>query len=91
MNLHKSKPTMGGHWYIFCLHSLFYLLILGNNIKWNGTAYVSIEDKSRQWFGATVQSSGVNGVIVVSGRSHGVIVSVGNHFLQEKPLYYCFV
>ncbi|XP_076460948.1 integrin alpha-8-like isoform X2 [Babylonia areolata] len=37
---------------------------LGNNIRWNKTAYVETEDKSHQWFGATVVSSGENGVIV---------------------------
>ena len=30
---------------------------------------MDIEDKSHQWFGATVQSSGENGVIVVSAAN----------------------
>ena len=42
--------------------------VSGNNIKWNGHDYVDIEDKSGQWFGATVKSSGENGVILVSSR-----------------------
>ena len=49
--------------------------ISGNNIKWNKTAYVDIEDKSHQWFGATVQSSGENGVIVVSAANLSDLLS----------------
>ena len=38
----------------------------GNNIKWNGSAFVQVEDKSHQWFGATVRSTGSEGLVVVS-------------------------
>lgn len=42
-------------------------LLTGNNIKYNGRgSYVPIENKTHQWFGATVASSATNGVIVVS-------------------------
>ncbi|CAG2235889.1 ITGA8 [Mytilus edulis] len=34
----------------------------GNDQQYNGTTYLDKEDKSYQWFGATVVSSGVNGL-----------------------------
>lgn len=41
-------------------------VVAGNNIRLTQQGYVETEDKSNQWFGATVKSSGENGVIVVS-------------------------
>lgn len=41
-------------------------LYLGNDQQYNGTTYLDKEDKSYQWFGATVVSSGVNGLALVS-------------------------
>ena len=40
-------------------------LFPGNDIRHNGTHYRDVEDKSDQWFGASLQSS-LNGIIVVS-------------------------
>lgn len=37
---------------------------------------MDIEDKSHQWFGATVQSSGENGVIVVSAANFVLLCCV---------------
>ena len=44
------------------LKSLFLSAISGNN----NASGVVIDDKSRQWFGASVHSSGPDGMIVVS-------------------------
>ena len=44
------------------LKSLFLSSISGNN----NASGVVIDDKSRQWFGASVHSSGPDGMIVVS-------------------------
>jgi hypothetical protein len=41
-------------------------LFSGNDQQYNGTHHIDKEDKSHQWFGATVQSSGVNGITLVS-------------------------
>jgi hypothetical protein len=45
------------------LHLRYFLLFPGNN---NNSEGRQIDLKSEQWFGATLQSSGEDGVVVVS-------------------------
>ncbi|XP_055959156.1 integrin alpha-V isoform X2 [Patella vulgata] len=60
----------------------------GNNIRWDGSKYVDIEDKSDQWFGATVQSSGENGVIVACAPRYTYFSTT---FDKREPVGTCFV
>ena len=49
--------------------------VLGSNIQWNGEGYMPVEQKSNQWFGSTVYSTGQDGVIVVGSLSYSIIYS----------------
>ncbi|ESO98544.1 hypothetical protein LOTGIDRAFT_239025 [Lottia gigantea] len=60
----------------------------GNNIRWNGSAYVDIEDKSDQWFGATIQSSGENGVIVACAPRYTYFSTT---YDKREPVGTCFL
>nr|AVP12651.1 integrin alpha 2 [Littorina littorea] len=62
--------------------------ILGNNIRYNKTAYVDVEDKSNQWFGATVQSSGENGVIVACAPRYVYFSATMD---KREPVGTCYV
>ncbi|XP_064614491.1 integrin alpha-8-like [Liolophura sinensis] len=60
----------------------------GNNIRWNGSEFLDIEDKSNQWFGATVKSSGENGVIVACAPRH---VYYSHSLDKREPIGRCLV
>ncbi|XP_041366767.1 integrin alpha-V-like [Gigantopelta aegis] len=60
----------------------------GNNIKWNGRDYVDIEDKSGQWFGATVKSSGENGVILACAPRYTYF---SDTFDKREPVGTCYI
>ena len=49
---------------------------VGSNIQWNGTHYVPVEQKSNQWLGSTVYSSGRDGVIVVGQMFYCNLASI---------------
>lgn len=49
-------------YYHLSYHNVIYFS--GNGIRHNGTHYRDVEDKSNQWFGASLYSS-ENGIIVV--------------------------
>ena len=42
---------------------------------------MSVDEKSNQWFGATVSSSGQDGVVVVSGLPLNQSTSTQEHFV----------
>lgn len=53
-------------------------------MRWNKNVYVETEEKSNQWFGATVKSSGENGVIVVSLGSTTLCVCVSGQCFVDR-------
>ncbi|CAH1801714.1 unnamed protein product [Owenia fusiformis] len=59
----------------------------GNNIQWNGRDFVQMEDKSNQWFGATVHSSGRDGKIVACAPRY---VYFSQDLNRREPVGTCY-
>ncbi|KAL3831471.1 hypothetical protein ACJMK2_023216 [Sinanodonta woodiana] len=59
----------------------------GNDIMYNGTHYRDVEDKSNQWFGATVVS-GQNGIIVACAPSY---VYFSTRLDKREPVGVCYL
>ncbi|XP_025095116.1 integrin alpha-8-like isoform X4 [Pomacea canaliculata] len=60
----------------------------GNGLRWNKNVYVETEEKSNQWFGATVKSSGENGVIVACAPRY---VYFSTTLDKREPVGTCYV
>ncbi|KAK2177777.1 hypothetical protein NP493_580g01067 [Ridgeia piscesae] len=60
----------------------------GSNIQWDGRDYVPVEQKSNQWFGSTVYSSGRDGVIVACAPRY---VHFSNALDKREPVGSCWV
>ncbi|GFO14766.1 integrin alpha-ps2 [Plakobranchus ocellatus] len=62
----------------------------GNNVRYVPAIndYVPIEDKSNQWFGSTIQSSGENGVIVACAPRY---VYFSDKLDKREPIGACYV
>ncbi|XP_067649238.1 integrin alpha-8-like [Haliotis asinina] len=62
----------------------------GNNLKYVARIndYREIDDKSNQWFGATVQSSGRNGVIVACAPRY---VYLSKDYNKREPVGTCYI
>ncbi|XP_026812999.1 integrin alpha-PS2-like isoform X2 [Rhopalosiphum maidis] len=56
----------------------------GNN---NSSKWIQIDSKSRQWFGATVRSSGDNGVVLACAPRYVYFTSNGN---KREPVGSCY-
>ncbi|XP_052258576.1 integrin alpha-8-like isoform X2 [Dreissena polymorpha] len=59
----------------------------GNSIRHNGTHYRDVEDKSDQWFGASIYSSS-NGIIVACAPRY---VYFSNRLDKREPVGTCYV
>lgn len=59
----------------------------GNDIRHNGTHYRDVEDKSDQWFGASIRSS-LNGIIVACAPRY---VYFSTRLDKREPVGTCFV
>ncbi|CAH1791054.1 unnamed protein product [Owenia fusiformis] len=62
----------------------------GNNIEYIDQSYIEIDDKSNQWFGATVTSSGKNGKIVACAPKYIRYLYAGGIFREREPIGTCF-
>ncbi|KAI0242235.1 Integrin alpha-PS2 [Lamellibrachia satsuma] len=60
----------------------------GSNIQWDGTDYVPVEQKSHQWFGSTVYSTGRDGVVVACAPSYVHFTSALD---KREPVGSCWV
>ncbi|KAL8610113.1 hypothetical protein ACOMHN_024579 [Nucella lapillus] len=60
----------------------------GNKLQWDRSGQRQSENKSHQWFGATVQSSGENGVIVACAPRY---VYFSQTFEKREPVGTCYV
>ena len=63
--------------------------MLFNSLSGNNNASgVVIDDKSRQWFGASVHSSGPDGIIVVSWNNSDFFLNENSSSRYSKGLRY---